>query len=140
QDRTGPFIGYYRAGQHRFEGQINPEAREFLIRRPPEALRSHPHWVCFRYQDNGWYLVHFALRPEDMSSGIMEIERILHEASATTTSHPSQPIAPSRRTADVTRARRRREPDEEPRIANELHWRWIYASLLILLALLAFLV
>ena len=70
--RTGPFIGCYRAGPERFRGQIDPSTHEFLIHRPPEALRAHPHWICFRYQEHGWYLVHFARRPQDMSAALTQ--------------------------------------------------------------------
>src|SRR5262249_43192542 len=53
------FEGFYQAQGRRFKGAVDSEAEHFLIFRPPEALKRHSHWPCFRYKEHGWYEVHF---------------------------------------------------------------------------------
>jgi hypothetical protein len=124
QRGTGPFTGSYRAGRERFEGRIDAKDRLFLIRRPPEALRAHRHWICFRYREDGWYAVHFATRPRDMSSAIMEIERILCEALGTTVPNTAQRTITQAAQAAIRRWRTGTETHDddtrrsEPRTAN----------------------
>jgi hypothetical protein len=113
QRGTGPFTGSYRAGRECFEGRINAKDRLFLIRRPPEALRAHRHWICFRYREDGWYAVHFATLPRDMSSGIMEIERILCEALGTTVPTTAQRTIAQAVQAVVNQSRTRTEPHDD---------------------------
>jgi hypothetical protein len=75
--------GYYQAGGQSFEGRVDLPGREFFIRYPPPELKKHPHWPCFWPRNDGWFKVHFAIEPGDISSGIMQIERMLHEALGT---------------------------------------------------------
>jgi len=52
----------------------------FFVYQPPQAMQRHSHWTCFQNRGDGWYEVHMSRQPRDVSSGIMSIERILHEA------------------------------------------------------------
>lgn len=76
----GYLVGSYEVGNARYEGQVNARIGRYLIRNPPPALRAHPHWACFRPLGLGWYWVHFNTVPGDIGSGIMYVERLLHEA------------------------------------------------------------
>ncbi len=147
QHGAGSFTGSYRAGRERFEGCIDAKGQVFLIQihRPPEALRAHRHWICFRYHEDGWYAVHFATPPRDMSSGIMEIERILCEALGTTVPNTAQRIVPQappvvvtrqRSRAAVTRSRTRKESHDATRASRHVPWGWIiFIAILVVLSL-----
>ena len=45
-----------------------------------DEIRSHSHWTCFQHRGNDWYLVHMAKQPQDVSSGILTIERLITES------------------------------------------------------------
>lgn len=79
-ERNSSLSGYYSAARRRFEGRVELPGGNYFIRHPPQELRRHSHWPCFQYQRDGWYRLHFATRPRDPSSGILAIERMLHEA------------------------------------------------------------
>jgi hypothetical protein len=73
--------GFYRSRFGSYKGRIVPTTPpQFIIYKPPAQLRRHPHWSCFSSRGNDWYGVHFSRVPKDLSSGIMRIERIIHEA------------------------------------------------------------
>lgn len=77
------YTGSYRTVHGSFFGFADEPSRgnfRFYVYQPPEAMERHSHWTCFQNRGNGWYEVHMARQPRDMSSGIMSIERILHEA------------------------------------------------------------
>lgn len=77
------FVGYYRTRYGSWEGKATESPAKELslfIRKPPECLRDHSHWACFRRRLGNWYFVHTYSPVLDLSSGILEVERILTEA------------------------------------------------------------
>ncbi len=75
--------GYYRTRYGSFRGEIKlGSSPSFYIINPPDELRGHSHWQCFSPRGGGRYSIHFAVRPRDVDSGIMRIERMIHEAFA----------------------------------------------------------
>jgi len=82
---TDGYRGYYRTKYGSWYGVVvNPYSNhfEFYIYNPPPQLQRHPHWQCFVHQGNRWYIIHFSVPPKDISSGIIQIERIIHESFA----------------------------------------------------------
>lgn len=83
QDSLG-YRGRYKTEHGSWEGYIHVEfgnEYKFYIYNPPEQLRNHSHWRCFRKQDSyGKYWVHFSDNPENIDSGILSIEKILAES------------------------------------------------------------
>ena len=76
------YIGSYRTVHGSFYGYVDVASRgfcRFYVFRPPEAMERHGHWPCCQNRGDGWYEIHMARQPRDVSSGIMSIERILHE-------------------------------------------------------------
>ena len=77
------YTGSYRTIYGSFYGHADEPHRgyfRFHIYQPPQAMEQHSHWTCFQNRGDGWYEVHMSRQPRDVSSGIMSIERILHEA------------------------------------------------------------
>ena len=73
--------GYYRTRHGSFKGRIeasNPS--RFYFQHPPKGLSRHSHRACFHALDNGWYSIHFSTMPRDLDSGVLLLERILHES------------------------------------------------------------
>jgi len=73
-------VGYYRTKFGSFKGEIIPASLSFYIFKPPKELKNHSHWACFSHRGGSKYSIHFAYLPRDIDSGIMQVERILHEA------------------------------------------------------------
>jgi hypothetical protein len=76
----GHLLGYYRAGGAKVEGKVDLREQKYFIRHPPQALRRHPRWHCFSHIGDGWFSLHFAVAPRDEGSGILYVERLLHES------------------------------------------------------------
>lgn len=79
----GMLSGSYQTPHGSFLGQIEDQGRNFYrfyIVDPPEALRHTSHWACFLPRGNRRYQVHMYRRPNDVSSGIMTIERLITDA------------------------------------------------------------
>lgn len=79
--------GYYRTRYGpSYKGKVeNLADPKFYIQidDPPQSLKDHVHWICFRDQRNGgWYWVHLSPVPADIDSGILAIERNLNDALA----------------------------------------------------------
>ena len=74
--------GFYRTRYGSFTGKIeNLSYPRFFVKNPPKELQHHSHAVCFSGPTSGgWYSVHFSTLPKDLDSGIMQIERTLHES------------------------------------------------------------
>jgi hypothetical protein len=72
QTRYGAFQGWI---EQRQSGQI-----DFYLYKPSDDIRRHSHWTCFQHRGNDWYLIHMGRQPQDVSSGIMTIERLIKEA------------------------------------------------------------
>jgi hypothetical protein len=77
--------GYYRSRYGpSYKGRVEHLADpKFYIQiaKPPQQLREHTHWICFREQrTKGWYWVHLSPVPQDIDSGIFAIERVLNDA------------------------------------------------------------
>lgn len=77
------YWGRYRTAHGSWRGSVKQTKRgnlKFSIYDPPKELKKHSHWVCFRHRGEGRYSVHFSTKPENLSAGILELERILVEA------------------------------------------------------------
>ena len=80
---NGQLAGFYRTPYGSFAGYIrdwDTNRPEFYIIRPPEALRHHPHWMCFRHRGGGRYFIHFDPPPPNPDAGILSVEEVLTEA------------------------------------------------------------
>jgi hypothetical protein len=76
--------GYYRTRFGSNAGRIEMSHHpKFYLHNPPEGLTTrHDHSACFNlYPVLGekWYSVHWYIQPQDIDSGVMELERILRE-------------------------------------------------------------
>ncbi len=77
------YEGSYRTPFGSFYGTIEQERSghiHFFLYNPSPEIRQHSHWTCFQDRGDGWYLVHMAREPRDVSSGIITIERLIMEA------------------------------------------------------------
>lgn len=77
------YRGKYKTKYDSWMGLIETDydSHKFYIFNPPDELRSHSHWACFRKQDAyGKYWVHFSQEPENIDEGIISIQKILAEA------------------------------------------------------------
>jgi hypothetical protein len=73
--------GYYRTQYKSFKGRIEATTPlKFSLQHLPPGLERHSHKACFTKRSDGWYAIHFSTPPKDLDSGVMAIERILHEA------------------------------------------------------------
>jgi hypothetical protein len=80
----GNLLGNYQGPRGTYPGRIEGYANrhpQFFIRNPPKSLSRHQHSACFMRRGSGWRFVHFGKKPRDPDSGILSIERILHEIS-----------------------------------------------------------
>jgi len=72
--------GYFRTRFGSYKGKITASTPpQFYFQHPPEGLARHSHRACFHPLPGGWYHVHFS-RVKDLDSGVIKLERILHEA------------------------------------------------------------
>ncbi|MDD5697834.1 MAG: hypothetical protein PHH77_04380 [Victivallaceae bacterium] len=80
----GKYHGYYRTkyGSFRGEADVSSSGRiELFIFSPPDCLRKHSHWPCFMKRPNGKFFIHNNKNGIfDLSSGIMDVERIITES------------------------------------------------------------
>ncbi|MBZ5606190.1 MAG: hypothetical protein LAO79_28190 [Acidobacteriia bacterium] len=77
------YAGSYQTRYGAFEGWIEEDAfgrAKFYVYNPPQAVRHDAHWACFTPRGSDWFMVHMGKRPNDVSSGIMTIERLITEA------------------------------------------------------------
>lgn len=90
EKRDDFLIGLYRARNRNYFGSIwirdsRVDPLKFFIYDPPYGLLGGPHGACFRNHGRvggrDKYFVHFSERPDDIDSGIIQIERNLAEVS-----------------------------------------------------------
>ena len=77
------YRGAYHTIYEAFKGEIHEHGSnyfDFFLYQPSPQIRRHSHWVCFQDRGNGWYLVHMAKQPRDLSSGVLTVERLITEA------------------------------------------------------------
>lgn len=77
------YYGTYKTAHGSFIGrieQVRPGNFRLYIFDPPQAVRKHAHWTCFQSQGDKSYRIHMSQMPDDVSSGILAIERLLSEA------------------------------------------------------------
>lgn len=77
------YRGTYKTAYGSFIGridQVRPGNFRLYIFDPPQDLRNHGHWTCFQGQGDRSYRIHMSRMPDDVSSGILAIERLLTEA------------------------------------------------------------
>lgn len=76
------YLGTYKTVYGSFIGridQVRPGNFRLYIFDPPPELSSHSHWTCFQHLGDGTFRIHMSRMPEDVSSGILGIERLLTE-------------------------------------------------------------
>ncbi len=74
------YTGSYQTPYAAFQGWAEEERSgriNFYLYNPSRQIQSCSHWSCFAPRGKDWYLVHMALRPRDVSSGIISIERLI---------------------------------------------------------------
>lgn len=74
------YRGFFFTNQGAWKGHIEenfPGNYSFYIFHPPDALKKSNHWACFTNKGMGKYSIHFSKKPKDISSGIMEVERLI---------------------------------------------------------------
>lgn len=79
----GTFTGTYQTPHGSFLGLIEDHGQNnfrFYIVDPPPALQHTAHWGCFLPRGNNRYQVHMSRRPNDVSAGIITIERLITDA------------------------------------------------------------
>ncbi len=77
------YSGTYHTPHGAFTGWIEDRGGsdiDFFMYAPPDVLQRDSHWACFQDRGEGWYLVHMGRRPQDVSSGILAIERLITAA------------------------------------------------------------
>jgi len=77
------YRGTYKTAYGSFIGaieQVRPGNFRLYIFEPPPELRNHGHWTCFQGLGNGSFRIHMSRMPDDVSSAILGIERLLTEA------------------------------------------------------------
>jgi hypothetical protein len=77
------YEGAYHTPYVALKGWIEQERSgraSFYLYSPSNEIRSHSHWTCFQHRGNDWYLIHMGKEPNDISSGIITIERLITEA------------------------------------------------------------
>ena len=81
--RTGDrYEGSYQTPYAAFVGFIEQERSghiHFFLYQPSDAIRRHSHFTCFQDRGQGWYLIHMGRQAQDVSSGILTIERLITE-------------------------------------------------------------
>lgn len=85
--RDKHLIGYYRAVGNLYRGSIDLTGSsyrpmKFYIYNPPRAILNGPHGTCYHWQglpELRKYWIHFSDEPEDIDSGIIQIEKNLLE-------------------------------------------------------------
>lgn len=76
------YHGFFRTAFGSWKGRAeqSPSTRlDLFIHQPPQALARHPHWQCFFLREKQWFFIHHN-GASDLSSAIIEVERILTEA------------------------------------------------------------
>ncbi len=77
------YSGSYHTPYGAFTGWIQDRGGtdiDFFMYAPPDVLRNDSHWACFQDRGEGWYFVHMGRLPQDVSSGILSIERLITAA------------------------------------------------------------
>ncbi len=83
------FTGTYHVGRHRWQGRIETPPRrnssgfgDFLVQNPPNGIAHHRHSACWHFDGHdGWHWVHFNTPPNDILSGIKNVENTLRECT-----------------------------------------------------------
>lgn len=85
-DRPGVYIGEYLVGSRRWRGRAEFPAKrgessqfDIYCYHPPAQLRAYGHRACWHHVGNGWYWIHFNKHPQDLASGIRNIENSIAE-------------------------------------------------------------
>jgi len=50
---------------------------QFFIQHPPDWIFDSSHAACFQSRGMEWFFIHMSRRPQDVSSGIVTVERLL---------------------------------------------------------------
>jgi len=81
--KGGSFRGTFKTDYGSWRGLIERNYEgdySFFIFEPPQILKDSDHGQCFTHKGNGMFLIHFSEKPDDVSSGIITVERVLAEA------------------------------------------------------------
>ena len=83
KENRNSYHGYFRTKYGSFPGKatVSPSKEiKLFIKKPPKELKAHEHSSCFTKKTGGWYSVHVYDGLNNLSSGIIEVEKILKEA------------------------------------------------------------
>jgi hypothetical protein len=75
--------GLYVAKNGRWWGHVDIVSKgvfKFYIHQPPDTLKSHPKWGCFRYIGNGWHAINFPYGAKSIDEGILKVELLINES------------------------------------------------------------
>jgi hypothetical protein len=75
------YRGTYVTPYGAYSGSVSQQSAhdiQFLIKDPPDCVLASSHGGCFVSRGDGrWYGVHMSRRPQDISSGILTVERLI---------------------------------------------------------------
>ena len=77
------YHGRYQSPYHVCRGMIENRGwgdLRFYLFDPPQQVRRSHHWACFSPRGKKGFHVHMATRPDDVSSGIITVERLITES------------------------------------------------------------
>ena len=77
------YKGYYRTMYGVFKGEAHEKLSggyKFYIIDPPKELKNNSHWVCFHYENEDKFSVHFNRDVYDLDTGILRIEPLINES------------------------------------------------------------
>lgn len=81
--RDGTYTGNYVSAFGAYAGcvsQASSREMQFFIQNPPQCVLASSHSACFSPRGGGnWFSIHMSKRPQDVSSGILTIERLISE-------------------------------------------------------------
>jgi hypothetical protein len=78
------YRGNYQTRYGAYQGWIeerSPHNIRFYILDPPDEVIDSSHGPCFQSVNGNWFHVHMSTRPQDISSGIAGIERLITDCS-----------------------------------------------------------
>jgi hypothetical protein len=77
------YVGFYKTRLAVCDGKIRVSPAGYCtiyIYNPPASVRKHPKWICFHRAKGGWYRVNTVTECCDVSSAILEVEKIIKES------------------------------------------------------------
>ena len=78
--RGNHYEGFYKTGFGKWRGSIRENYKgnySFYISDPPDEVLDGEHGACFFFLNGTLYFIHFEHEPNDISSGIMAVEKVI---------------------------------------------------------------